>query len=192
MNWLDVVLLVIIGYTTVRSLARGFTREIVGLASSLLALVLGMWFYGYAGSFVAPYVASPRIANLLGFLMVVFAVLIAGSSAAWIIGRFLATVGLSVVDRLLGAAFGLMKGTLICIALLTAFLAFGPHAESGAAPEAVLHSQIAPYVLEASHFFVAVAPMDLKKTFQIYYAQVQAALLKSAPARETRSSSKPQ
>ena len=182
MNWLDVVLLVILGYTTIRSLFRGFTREIVGLAASLLALLMGMWFYGYAGSFVAPYVASPRIASLLGFFMVVVTVLMTGSLVSWIISRFLRTIGLSFLDRLAGGVFGLVKGVLISVALLTAFMAFGPHAETGAAPPAVLNSRIAPYVLEASHFFVAVAPMELKKNFQKYYSQVKNALKLAAPA----------
>ncbi len=182
MNWLDILLLVILGYTTARSLARGFTREIVGFAASLLALVLGMWFYGYAGSFVAPYVASPRVANLLGFFIVVALVLMAGSTVSWIIEKFLRTIGLSIVDRLLGGAFGLLKGILISTALLTAFMAFGPHADKDAAPDAMVHSRIAPYVLEASHFFVAIAPMDLKQNFQKYYSKLKTALQEAAPA----------
>jgi hypothetical protein len=58
----------------VQSFRKGFSREIVGLAAAFAALVLGMWFYGLAGSFVAPYVGSQRAANLIGFLLVVFAV----------------------------------------------------------------------------------------------------------------------
>jgi hypothetical protein len=73
-----------------------------------------------------------------------------------------------------------VKGVLISTALLTAFMAFGPHAEKGTAPEAVVHSRIAPYVLEASHFFVAVAPMELKQGFQKYYSQVKKALPRAA------------
>ncbi len=85
-----------------------------------------MWFYGLAGSFLIPYVSSPRVANLIGFLLVVFAVLICGGLLGWIVSRFLRTIGLSFFDRLLGAAFGFARGVLIAIALLTAFMAFGP------------------------------------------------------------------
>ena len=44
--------------------------------------------------------------------------------------RFLRTIGLSFFDRLLGAGFGLVRGLLIAIALLTAFMAFGPQVDS--------------------------------------------------------------
>jgi hypothetical protein len=61
-------------------------------------------------------------------------------------------------------------------------MAFVPH-EGDAAPSAVIHSQFAPYVLEASRLFVAIAPMDLKQSFHKRYSQVKSALQKPAPGR---------
>jgi len=132
-----------------------------------------MWFYGLAGSFLLPYVSSARVANMLGFLLVVFAVILLGSIVGRIINRFLRTVGLSFFDRLLGGAFGLVRGMLIAIALLTAYLAFGPEVNPATVSDSVLHSRIAPYVLDASHLVVAVAPMELKSSFAKQYTQVK-------------------
>ena len=176
MNWLDLLLIAVLAFSTIRSFIKGFTREIIGLAAALSALVLGMWFYGLAGSFVAPYVASPRIANLIGFLIIVIVVLFAGSVGAWIVNRFLKTVGLSFFDQVLGGAFGFLRGMLIAIALITGYTAFGPWEENRAAPEAVVHSQIAPYILDASHYVVAVAPMELKQSFGDEYSAIKLAL----------------
>ena len=183
MNWLDIVLLVILLWSTILSARKGFSREIVGLASACLAVVLGMWFYGLAGSFLLPYVSSPRIANLIGFLLVVFAVMMLGGIVGWVINRFLRTVGLSFFDRLFGAAFGLARGLLIAIALLTAYMAFGPEVDSQTVSASVLHSRIAPWVLDASHVAVAIAPMELKASFSKQYGQVRS-LLAQNPARK--------
>lgn len=183
MNWLDYILIAILLCSVIMSARRGFSREIIGLAAALFALVLGMWFYGLAGSFVQPYVSSPRVANLIGFLLVVFAVLIVGGIIGWIVNRFLRTIGLSFFDRLLGAAFGLVRGALVAMALLTAFMAFGPNVDSRTASSSVVHSRIAPWVLGASHAFVAIAPMELKSSFRQQYAQVKSALEKDSPAR---------
>jgi membrane protein required for colicin V production len=171
-NWLDFVLIAIVLVSVVMSVRKGFSREIIGLVASLAALVLGMWFYGLAGSFLIPYVSSPRVANLIGFLLVVVAVLLCGGLIGWIVSRFLRTIGLSFFDRLLGAAFGFARGLLIAIALLTAFTAFGPAVVNSS----VVHSRFAPYVLDASHTFVAIAPMELKSSFRKQYEQVKAAL----------------
>ena len=172
MNWLDYVLLAIVLGSVIMSFRKGFSREIIGLVASLAALVLGMWFYGLAGSFLMPYLSSPRVANLIGFLLVVFAVLICGGMTGWIVSRFLRTIGLSFFDRLLGAAFGFARGVVIAVALLTAFMAFGPQTVSSS----MVNSRFAPYVLDASHTLVAIAPMELKSSFRRQYEQVKAAL----------------
>lgn len=189
MNWLDIVLILILALSTLHSLRRGFSREVVGLAASLAALVLGMWFYGLAGFYIAPYVGSTRTANLLGFVAVVLVVMITGGVIGWIVNRFIRTIGLSFFDRLLGACFGLAKGTLIAIAILTAFIAFGPRADANPTPEAVVHSRIAPYILEASRAFVAIAPMDLKQSFHERYLLVRSGLEQYTQRREDKDSS---
>jgi membrane protein required for colicin V production len=172
-NWLDYILLAILLFSVAQSFRRGFSREIIGLAAMFFAFILAMWFYGLAGSLVSPYVSSARTANMIGFFIVVIAVLMIGAVAGWIVSRFLRTVGLSFFDRLLGAAFGFMRGLLISMALLTAWTAFGAQTAPGAASDAVVHSRIAPYVLGASRLFVAVAPMDLKQSFRRYYSQAR-------------------
>ena len=183
MNWLDYVLVAILLLSVIMSFRKGFSREVIGLAAAFLALVLAMWFYGLAGSFLVPWVSSARVANLLGFLLVVAVVLICGWMLGWIVRRFLRTVGLSFFDRLLGAVFGLVRGLLIAMAVLTAFLSFGPQVDSNTVSASMLHSRIAPYVLDASRVIVAVAPMELKSSFRKQYVQVKSTLEKSAPAR---------
>ena len=119
--------------------------------------------------------SSPRVADLIGFLLVVVAVLLCGGMLGWIVNRFLRTIGLSFFDRLLGAAFGLVRGVLIAMALLTAFLAFGPQVDSQTVSTAMVNSRFAPWVLKASHLFVEIAPMELKSSFRKQYFQVKSA-----------------
>jgi hypothetical protein len=62
-------------------------------------------------------------------------------------------------------------------------MAFGPQVDSQTVSASVLHSRIAPYVLEASHVVVAIAPMELKSSFSKQYAQVKSLLADNAPVR---------
>jgi membrane protein required for colicin V production len=173
LNWLDYAIVAIFLFSVVQSFRRGFSREVIGLAATFFAFLLAMWFYGLAGSVVSPYVGSERTSNMIGFFMVVIGVLLLGSVAGWMVNRFVRSVGLSFFDRMLGAAFGLVRGVLIAMALLTAWMAFGSHVTAGAGSKAVVHSRIAPYVVNASRLFVAVAPMDLKRNFRTYYSQIK-------------------
>ena len=170
MNWLDVVLLLVLAGSVVTSFSTGLAREVVGLVSLVAALVLAIWFYGTAGSFLQPYVSSPGVANFCGFLMVFCGVLVLGALVGHVLGRMMKVAGLSFVDRLLGAGFGIVRGLLISIALVLALLAFTP---GKSPPNAVVHSKVAPYVIDAARVCAAVAPHELKDGFRKSYEQVK-------------------
>lgn len=172
MNWLDTVLLVILGWCVFASFRKGLTREVIGLASVILALLLGIWFYGTAGALVAHYVSSRGVANLAGFLIVFAAVMLAGAVVNAILGKFLRVTGLSIADHALGALFGLVQGTLIAIALVMGIMAFSPE---GQPPKAVVNSRLAPYVASASRVFASLAPRELKEGFRRTYGEVRSA-----------------
>jgi membrane protein required for colicin V production len=170
MNWLDIVLLIVLAGSVVTSFSTGLAREVVGLISMIAALVLAIWFYGSAGALVQPYVSSPGIANFCGFLIVFCGVLVLGAILGRVMGRLMKVAGLSFVDRLLGAGFGLVRGLLISIAVVLALLAFTP----GKSPHnSVAHSKVAPYVIDAARACAAMAPRDLKDGFHKSYEQVK-------------------
>lgn len=170
MNWLDVVLLILLLGSVVTSFSAGLTREVVGLVSMIAALALATWFYGTAGIFLLPYVSSPGVAHFCGFLIVFCGVLLLGSLLGYVLGRLMKVAGLSFVDRLLGAGFGVARGLLISIALILALLAFTP---GKSPPNAVVNSRVAPYVLDAARLVAAVAPHELKDGFHKSYEQVK-------------------
>ena len=70
MNWLDILLGVILLLSLASSFRKGFSREIIGLVFSVVALFSGIWFYGSAGSFLLPYVSAPGVAHFCGFILV--------------------------------------------------------------------------------------------------------------------------
>ncbi len=170
MNWLDVVLLLILLGSVVTSFSTGLAREVVGLVSMVAALVLAIWFYGSAGSFLQPYVSSPGVANFCGFLLVFLGVIVLGAIIGRVLSRLMKVAGLSFVDRLLGAGFGLVSGMLIAIAIVLALLAFTP---GKAPPNAVVQSRVAPYVIDAARVVATVAPYELKDGFRKSYEQVK-------------------
>lgn len=175
MNWLDYILAAILLLSTLFAIRKGFVRETAGLIASIAGLVLAFWFYGIPASVLEPFLSSRRLANLLGFLIVFGAVIIVG----WLIGalfnRFVKATGLSFFDRFLGGVFGLVRGAAICMALLTGYIAWNSHQEQSMAPSAVVNSQIAPVLTEASRIAVSLAPMELKRSFHEGNAWLQKA-----------------
>lgn len=172
MNWLDAVLLFIIVLSVIAGFRKGLSRQIIGLVTVVVAIVLGLWMYGLAGHWLTPYVSSPRAANFGGFALVFIGVMLAGSLIGYVVHKFLKFTGLSFFDRILGAAFGVVRGVLISVAVILGIMAFSAE---GKPPESVVHSRLSPYVVHAARVFAAMAPHEMREGFRRTYAQVKSA-----------------
>jgi membrane protein required for colicin V production len=172
MNWLDFVLALILIASSIAGLRRGFSRQVIGLISGVLALLLGIWFYGTVGFYLMPYASTRTMANAGGFAVVFCGVLLIGALISFVVGRFLKVTGLSIVDHMLGAGFGLLRGLVFAIAIIMGVMAFS---RGDRPPEAIVNSRMAPYVVDAARMVAAMAPHDLKEGFRRTYAQVKAA-----------------
>jgi len=172
LNWLDFVLAIILLACIAGGLRRGLSRQIIGLISAVAGLLLGLWLYGSVGYYLTPYISSPMMTNAGGFAIVFSGVLVAGALLSCVMGRFLRVTGLSIIDHLLGAGFGLLRGVVYAIAIIMGVMAFS---RGNNAPEAIVNSRIAPYVVDASRFTAAMAPHDLKEGFRKTYEQVKSA-----------------
>ena len=172
MNWLDIVLALILAASIAAGFHRGLSRQIIGLVSVVLALLLGIWFYGNVGYYLLPYASTRALANAGGFAVVFCGVLMLGALVSFVVGKFLKVTGLSIVDHLLGAAFGVLRGLVFAIAIIMGVMAFSRGEKP---PETVVNSRLAPYVVDAARMFAAMAPHELKEGFRRTYAQVKAA-----------------
>ncbi len=172
MNWLDGILLVILLLSVITSFRKGFSREVIGLVTVVVALLLGSWFYGAAGAFLLPYLSSRSMAMFAGFFLVFLGILLLGGVISYAVGKFLKVTGLSFFDHILGAVFGLARGLLIAVALVLGLMAFSPGEK---APSAVVNSRIAPYIVDVAHVVSSIAPYELKEGFRRTYAQVKSA-----------------
>lgn len=158
LNWLDYLLLLILGASFLASLARGFTREIAGFVALVLGLLLGLWFHGSIASILLPYVSAPQIASFLGFCVIFFAVISLGGIVGYLMSKAMKVAGLSLFDRAIGGAFGLVKGALFGAVVLFAMLAFAPDGP----PKSVSQSVVAPYVMWTADVLAPLAPKQMK------------------------------
>lgn len=172
MNWFDLILVLILLLSIVTSFRQGLTREIIKLVSVVLAILSGIWLYGFVGSHLLPYLSSPAMAHFAGFAIVFCVVLWAGSLVSFIVGKFLKVTGLSIFDHVLGAGFGFVRGVLISVALVMGVMAFAPGER---APDAIVQSRLAPYAVEAADVVAAMAPYELREGVRETYARVKTA-----------------
>ena len=132
LNIIDWFVLLILVASIALSAMKGFVRELLGLASLLAAFLLGAWFYRLASEPFKEVVKTENIALFLGFAIVFFVTLLAGSLVVWIAQKLIKFAKVQWFDRLLGAAFGFVRGWVLGSIVLLALTSFGLQAERGA------------------------------------------------------------
>ena len=161
MNWFDVILVVLIAASALAGLRTGFARVVIGLAATIAGLLAGFWCYRIVGAKIAPYVSTIAIADILGFIIIFFGVMIAGALLATLLSRLFRWVGLSWIDHLLGGVAGFVRGVLIVAALAAILVAFVP----SPTPPFLTQSRVLPYATEVAAALAQMAPKDLKESF---------------------------
>jgi len=159
---LDLLVAIIVGASAAAGFVAGFARVGIGFVATILGIIFGFWFYGIPAAWVHQYLKSATAANLIGFLLVFWVILMAGALLAKICSKLFKWTGLSWLDRLLGGAFGLVRGALMAIAIIAVLLAFTPKPM----PNWMVQSQVLPYAMEASSAISALAPIAIKNTFR--------------------------
>jgi membrane protein required for colicin V production len=157
MNPLDWLLAVLLVYSTIRAAMRGLVRELFALGGLLVGFVLACWYYRAVAEFLRGLVNSEPLADFCGFLLITSLVMVAATLVGTLVRRAASAIGLSPLDRLGGAAFGVARGTVLGVALLLAVTAFLPTAPW------VEGSKFSPYLLRASHAVSFVMPRQLKR-----------------------------
>jgi membrane protein required for colicin V production len=169
MSGLDWIILGIMLLSVWLAAVHGFVLEIFSLAGTVIGFLLAAWAYGAMAPWYVPYVKSPAIADLAGFLTVFFAVVVAAAIIARIVRKALRAVGLRWVDRFLGGAFGLVRGVVIVTVGVMAFTAFAPESPQLAA------SQLAQYFQLAGGGVSWLAPSSLRHQFHQGVAKLRQA-----------------
>lgn len=113
----DWVLLAALLLSVLLGLWRGLVYEVLSVAGWVAAFVLAQAFADEAGAWLPMDGLSPPLRLAAGFVLVFVAVAFAAGLGAWLVQKLVASVGLRPVDRVLGGAFGLVRGLVILLAV---------------------------------------------------------------------------
>ena len=166
-NLLDWTVLLILIASVILSALKGFVRELLGMVTLAAAFLIGSWFYRTAAALFKEVVKTENIALFLGFAICFLGTLLAGALIVWVAQKLIKFAKIQWFDRLLGAAFGFIRGWLLGSIVFLVLTSFDLQAER------VKSSQLAPYYMPVASFIALAAPQDLKTRFADGYSAVE-------------------
>ncbi len=172
MNLLDWILLAILLLSMIPAMVKGFVYEVLMMAATIVLIYLAFAHYHWAARHIG--FGTPEVRSFLGFV----AILCGGILLAMVLGRLLSrmvhSTPLRWFDRLLGAAFGLVRGVVIVTVLLMMMTAFPVNFGQ------LQGSLLAPDFLRVGGVFSDFLPQPVGLKFRQGLAQIRKA---AAPGR---------
>lgn len=155
-DWMICVLVVI---NVVAAAIQGFFSEALTLAGLVVGYLVAAWKYRSLAEWFEAFLKNPWLAEILGFLIIFFAIVLLFGLAAKLARWLMKEAGLSTLDRFLGGVLGLLKGGLMVAVILMGMTAFTPTSKL------LANSQLAPYFLVAGRAAIWLAPSELRARF---------------------------
>jgi membrane protein required for colicin V production len=155
----DWVIVAVIVVSVIQAAISGFFHEAFGIAGLVFGYLLAAWNYERLAARFAPHLKSMWLGEIGAFLIIFLAVLFVAGIAGRIARHVVKEAGLSFVDRVLGGALGLLRGSLMVAVILMSMAAFTP------ASTWLEGSRLAPYFLVVGRAAIWVAPSELRTRF---------------------------
>jgi membrane protein required for colicin V production len=159
MTLADWIICAVILLNVITAAIQGFFSEALTMAGLVVGYIVAAWKYRGLAEWFEKFLKNDWLAEILGFLIIFFAIVILFGLAARIARWVMKESGLSGFDRFLGAILGLLKGGLMVAVILMGMTAFEPTSRL------LQNSQLAPYFLVLGRAAIWAAPAELRARF---------------------------
>lgn len=118
MNWVDYTFIGIVVLSLLVGVWRGLVREALSLAALIAAFLVSGLYGPDVTRWLTSAINSPLARSASAHILVFVAVLLLGALLTWAVSRLVDAAGLTSVNRLFGAGFGVLRGLLILVAFV--------------------------------------------------------------------------
>jgi membrane protein required for colicin V production len=160
-NFIDIAVLVVIGFSALIAVSRGFIKELLSILGWIGAVVATILLFPYARPVVRTYIAEPLLADIAaGVGIFVITIVLCGILNQMISSRIRGG-SMGAVDRTLGLVFGLARGAaIVCAAYILLAWGIKDRAEW---PAVVVEARTLPLVESGAGYLQSLLPPGMRE-----------------------------
>ena len=156
-TFVDLLTIALVGLSMILAIWRGFIWETLSIFSWAAAIIASVYLGAPAAHYLAHMISTPWLAYVAGYALVFFVVLIPISLASRRLSAGVKDSPIGILDRLLGAVFGLVRGLAVVGALYLIFTAFIPVSHQ---PKPLHDARLLPLIQSSAQVLTSLAPME--------------------------------
>ena len=160
MNWLDIILILVLGIGGLLGLRSGLLWQVARIVIFIAAVYCCIQYHNIPAAWLKNNFSSLSEGTtwLAAYVITFLSVCLGGFLITFILEGFLRAANLKPIDRILGALFGILKAALLCGGVLLGVALYGPSDTK----EAIGDSYLAPQLLEGMRYVIAAVPEKVK------------------------------
>ena len=158
---LDGILLVVMLISAVLAMIRGFVREVLSIASWVIAAIAALTLYGYVQPFAKQYISNDMVALAASGAAVFLVTLVIVSYITMRISDFVLDSRIGALDRSLGFVFGAARGLLLMVVAMLFFTWLIPVDRQ---PDWIAGAKSRPLLLSLGDELISALPDDPEQT----------------------------
>jgi len=118
MTQVDTLILAVIAMSSAFGVWRGFIKETLSLLSWIAALLVSRVYSESLAGLLESLIDNPSVRYVTAFSVLFVLIIMLGTALNHFMSKLLVVTGLKTLDRLLGAVFGVARGTVIVLVVL--------------------------------------------------------------------------
>jgi membrane protein required for colicin V production len=183
-SYLDLAVLGIVLISAFLSMLRGFTREVLAIASWAAAAAAAYYFYPVVVPYLTPYIHKEVLAQAVAAALVFFATLIVVSLITVRLSDAILDSKIGPLDRTLGFVFGVARGFLLAVVAFAIFDWLVPEKQ----PDWVKNARTRPVLTNTRDQIIAMLPKDAGDTINSWIKSRASAITNEEPAEDSAAS----
>ncbi|MEQ8953809.1 MAG: CvpA family protein [Gammaproteobacteria bacterium] len=118
MNQIDVAILIVTALSCLFGLWRGLIKEVLSLLTWVAALVIARVYSEALSGSMTGFIDNDSVRYVTAFVLLFMVVMMLGTGITHLLKKLLTVTGLRLADRVLGGAFGILRGVVIVLVIV--------------------------------------------------------------------------
>ena len=156
MNWLDAAIVIVWLFFIVTAFQNGFIREVIGLGTTVVGLILAGLFYDDLSDALLKSIDNETTKEMIAFTIIFATTAVLGQLLAMLVHPAIALMQLGVADQLAGAVGGALKGGVIITSMLVLLVTYPVYDMD----ERIAESEFAELMLDSATLVLRLLPAE--------------------------------